>query len=88
MKNLKKTREKKGLTQQQMADLLNIQRPTYTRYENMERQPDFELVKKIAEVLGTSIDYLLGCTMKPISPHRLTVKMKTAFYAAKKKKSC
>lgn len=60
MENLKKLRENNNLTQQQMADILNIQRPTYTRYETGERQPDFELLIRIAQHFNVSIDYLLG----------------------------
>ena len=67
MKNLKKCREEKCLTQQQMADLLGIQRPTYTRYESGERQPDFQTVLKISQVLGVTTDYLLGNSDTPLS---------------------
>ena len=65
MKNLKKIREAKNLTQQNIADMLNIQRPTYTRYENGEREPDFETVLKLSEILEVSVDYLLGKTDIP-----------------------
>lgn len=65
MKNLKKIREAKNLTQQKIADMLNIQRPTYTRYENGEREPDFETVLKLSEILEVSVDYLLGKTDIP-----------------------
>ena len=60
MNNLKALRKKNNLTQQQMADIFSIQRPTYTRYENGERQPDFELLIQIAGYFGVSTDYLLG----------------------------
>lgn len=68
MKNLKKIREERNLTQQAMADMLQIQRPTYTRYETGEREPDFETVLKIAELLSVSTDFLLGKTDMPSSP--------------------
>lgn len=67
MKNLKKLREERKLTQQNMADMLQIQRPTYSRYENGEREPDFETVLKMSDVLEVSVDYLLGRTDSPIS---------------------
>lgn len=60
MKNLKSLRDMNNLTQQQMADLLGIQRPTYSRYENGERQPDFDLLCTISQKFNVSIDYLLG----------------------------
>lgn len=65
MKNLKKIREERKLTQQNVADLLNIQRPTYTRYETGEREPDFETLIKLSEILEVSVDYLLGKTEYP-----------------------
>ena len=60
MKNLKKLREQYGLTQKEMADILQIQRPSYTRYENNERQPDNDTLRMLANYFDVSIDYLLG----------------------------
>jgi len=60
MKNLKLIREQNHLTQQQMADIFAIQRPTYTRYEKGERQPDFDLVIKMAQYFNVTTDYILG----------------------------
>lgn len=62
MENLKKLRENNNLTQQQMADLFGLQRTTYCRYENGERQPDFELLVDISNHFGTTTDFLLGRT--------------------------
>ena len=62
MKNLKRLREANNLTQQQMADIFGIQRPTYSRYENGERQPDFGLLIEISKHFNVSVDYLLGTT--------------------------
>ena len=50
-----------------MADMLQIQRPTYTRYETGEREPDFETVLKMSELLSVSTDFLLGKTDIPSS---------------------
>ena len=60
MKNLRNLREKYNLTQQQIADELGIQRPTYSRYEKGERQPNYNLLIKIADYFNISVDYLLG----------------------------
>ena len=43
-----------------MANLLNISRPAYSRYENGEREPNLDTLLKISEILNTSTDYLLG----------------------------
>lgn len=60
LKNLKALREKNNLTQQQMSDIFGIQRPTYSRYENGERQPDFDLLIAISKYFNVSVDYILG----------------------------
>lgn len=67
MKNLRKLRESNNMTQQQMADKFGIQRPTYSRYENGERQPDFDLLLKISDYFNVSVDYLLGKEREPSS---------------------
>ena len=56
---IKYLREEKGVTQQTMADTLNINRVTVTGYEVGRRIPDVFTLKKIADYLDTTIDYLL-----------------------------
>ena len=43
-----------------MAKELNISQPSYIRYENGTSEPTLENLKKIADVLDVSVDYLLG----------------------------
>lgn len=57
---VKKLREEKGMTQQTMADQLYVTRAAVSRWECGARYPDLLTAKKIAEVLGTSIDELLS----------------------------
>lgn len=57
---LKKLRLEKKLTQLQIAQKVNISEARYNLYENNKRQPDYELLKSLAEVLETTTDYLLG----------------------------
>ncbi|WP_295916403.1 helix-turn-helix transcriptional regulator [Anaerovibrio lipolyticus] len=58
-KNLKEQRSKKYKTQKEFADILDLPATTYGQYENGKREPDFDLLIKIAKLLDTSIDYLL-----------------------------
>lgn len=44
-----------GLTQQQVADALKINRTTYTKYETGVSEPSHELLGKIVKMFG--IDY-------------------------------
>lgn len=60
MKNLRTIRINKHLNQQTIADYLGIHRVTYTNYENGKREPDMETLKKLAQYLDVSIDYMLG----------------------------
>ena len=53
-------REDKDMTQQQTADLLSINRRTYSGYETGTRTIPPEILIKLAEIHGVSIDYLLG----------------------------
>jgi len=46
-----KLRKKANKTQEQVADLARISRPTYTRIETGERNPSVDIAKKIALVL-------------------------------------
>jgi transcriptional regulator with XRE-family HTH domain len=56
---IKYVREEKGITQQALADILNLNRVTVTGYEIGRRIPDVYTLKKIADFLEVTIDYLL-----------------------------
>ncbi|WP_313430894.1 helix-turn-helix domain-containing protein [Siminovitchia terrae] len=55
-------RKGKKKTQLEMADYLGITRPAYTAYERGTRQPDYEILQKLADFFEVSTDYLLGRT--------------------------
>ena len=57
---LKKMREQKKLTQQDVADGINVNSSTYKNYEYGRREPDLETVSKLADFYGVTTDYLLG----------------------------
>lgn len=59
---IRSLREDHDWTQQQVADLLRINRRTYSAYENGVNSIVPELLAEIAELYGTSVDYLLGRT--------------------------
>lgn len=59
---LKILRESKKLTQQELADKLNLSRVRYNNYETGKRNPDYEVLQLIADFYDVSIDYLLGKT--------------------------
>ena len=56
---LKELRIKNNLTQQQIAEILQITQFTYSNYEKEKTQPDIEILKKLADYYKVSLDYLL-----------------------------
>lgn len=62
---LKELRKKKHLSQLKMAMDLHMNQNTISRYENMERQADYDTLIKIADYFDVSIDYLLERTDNP-----------------------
>ncbi|MBQ2974792.1 MAG: helix-turn-helix transcriptional regulator [Clostridia bacterium] len=59
---IRNLREDKDWTQQKIADMLFINRRTYAAYENGINSMTPETLAKIADIYGTSVDYLLGRT--------------------------
>ena len=57
---LNQIRKSKGITAQQMADLLYINTRSSRAYESAARMPNLNMLVRIADILDVSIDYLLG----------------------------
>lgn len=60
MKNLKKLRLERGLTQKQLADALGIDRTAVAKYETGKNGATSEMLEKIADYFAVSSDYVLG----------------------------
>ena len=58
--NLKSLRKSMGLTQQQVADKLNISRVNYTRYETNASNPDFQTLVALADFYDVSLELIFG----------------------------
>lgn len=56
---LKEFRNKSGLTQGEVAEILSIPKRTYQNYEYEIREPDSRILCKLADLYNTSIDELL-----------------------------
>lgn len=57
---LKNLREKNNLTQEQMAQRVNITRQAISRWETGETQPDTQMLKVLSKEFDVSINTLLG----------------------------
>ncbi|AJS60048.1 helix-turn-helix domain-containing protein [Paenibacillus sp. IHBB 10380] len=55
-------REIRGWTQEDLSRSIGITRASLSHYEKNRRKPDFEILSKLADKFGVSIDYLIGRT--------------------------
>ena len=60
MNNLKNLRLGKGASQQEVANFLGVSRTTYTQYETEKRGMNTEVLAKLSDYFGVSIDTILG----------------------------
>lgn len=64
---IKKFRKEKGLTQEELANEINIPRNNITRYENGTRTPSIKILIKIACLYNISLSKLIAEDHKPTS---------------------
>ena len=57
--NLKKARKSKGLTQKALSEKLGVALSTVAMWETGSRQPDYQMLNRIADFFGISFDDLL-----------------------------
>ncbi|WP_411704573.1 helix-turn-helix domain-containing protein [Edaphovirga cremea] len=57
---LKEAREVRKMTQARLAELLSVDRRVYNRWERGASVPQLDAVVRIAQVLQTSVDSLVG----------------------------
>ena len=59
---LRECRKEKKYTQGQVAIYCDITEKAYQNYELMTREPKLEILVKIADLYGVTLDYLVGRT--------------------------
>ena len=62
---IRELRKSLGLTQQDVANMLNIERTSYARYESGCREPDIATLIQLADLFQVSLDYLCSRTDAP-----------------------
>ena len=67
-KNIKKFRERKELTQEQLAESLNVTRQAVSNWENEKTQPDIETLNKLALTLEVSVEEIIYGEQKQAAP--------------------
>ncbi len=60
MSNLKSLRVKKGYSQIKLQYLVGVSNSSIEAYEQKVRIPSLPVIYRLSEVLGCSIDYLVG----------------------------
>lgn len=61
-KRLKFLRSEKGISQEELAKLLDVSRTSVTNYELGRNEASSQILNKLSEIFNCSIDYLLGKT--------------------------
>lgn len=59
-KRILKVRKEKGMSQEQLASMLNIPQRTYSSYEHNDRAIPLEFIFNLSIIFNISIDYLTG----------------------------
>ena len=65
IKRIRDLREDHDKTQKEIAEILNMHRSVYRRYESGERETPAWVIVKLAEYYRVSTDYLLGLSDDP-----------------------
>lgn len=68
---IRKLRKEYKITQEQLAELMDVARPTISSWENNENKPTTENLFMLASILKTNAAYLMGETEDPTLPNRV-----------------
>lgn len=62
---LRELRKAKGLTDNELAEILGVKRRAVVYYQSGEREPKIEQLIQLAQFFDCSIDYIVGLTDNP-----------------------
>lgn len=57
---LREFRDRRGVSQQIVADILGMDRSTYAYYESGKTEPSINTLIMLADFYGVTLDYLIG----------------------------
>jgi transcriptional regulator with XRE-family HTH domain len=66
---IKELRKSEKLTQQEMANVLNVSQEAYGRYERGEREPSMAILANISKFFQVPIDFLAGGFLWFVDPN-------------------
>lgn len=64
-KKIKQLRDRKNLTQQEVADLLDVKATTVSNWENEVSNPKLEMLQKLSNILGVDVTELISKNEAP-----------------------
>ena len=57
--SIKKLREERGMTQDELAEKLNVTRQAVSNWETGKTQPDIETLTRLAEIFDVSVERII-----------------------------
>lgn len=73
-RRIRELREDRDMYQKDIAEMLGMSQTGYSKYETGENDIPTQILIKLADFYGTSVDYLLGRTNEMASIEELTKK--------------
>lgn len=75
---IKNLRKEKGLTQSDLARLMNVSKSTIAMYETNKNYPNLIMVKQLCQILETTGDYLIGLVDNPLEVYKSNARNDTS----------
>ena len=72
---IKRCRLALGMSKAKLASKAGLSRPTITYYENRNVNPTLQSLRKLADALGVSVDYLVGLENDPKRPGDFKIRL-------------
>lgn len=76
---IKELREKRGISQEELANEVNLSNQVISFYENGKREPKIEKWQKLADYFNVSVPYLQGTVGEYIDIHDLNEEEQDAY---------
>ena len=64
-------RKERGMSQEELAEKLQLTRQTISKWETGASTPDLELLARLAELLDISVDGMLGREVRPVAKKKM-----------------
>ena len=68
---IRELRKENKMTMKQLGEIIGVAESTISQYETGKREPDNEMLLRLAEHFGVTVDFLLGASApkKTVRPH-------------------